>query len=100
MYDFSEFFKAGAENGPVVLALVVGLTTFLGQFGIEGKWQKLAALILGVIFGGALQIAALALPGDFSGWFGLVCYGLVMGLTASGAYDTAKKLLAGSHPEG
>ena len=93
MFDFSEFFKAGSENGPIVLAVVVGLTSFAGDFGVSGKWQKLTALLIGLVFGGLFQVASLGTPGSLAEWFSVAIYGLLMGLTATKGYDTAKTLL-------
>ena len=93
MYDFTSFFSAVAENGVFVLAAVIGLTTFVGEFGVEGKWKKLSALLIGLVFGGCFQVAALGTPDSFAGWFSIVMYGIIMGLTASGLYDTGKKLM-------
>ncbi len=94
MFDFSKFFEAVASNGPIVVLVVLGLVTFYGKMGIQGRTQLVSALATGLVFGGAFMIAALGLPATFAGWFSVVIYGLMMGLVASGIYDTGKELMA------
>ena len=92
MYDFTNFFQAAKENGVFVLGIVIGLNTILGAFSVKGKWQLLSGLLLGLVFGGLFQIAGLGTPVDFAQWFSVVAYGLIMGLTSVGLYETAKKI--------
>jgi len=91
-FDFSEFFKVAQENGGYVLAMVIGYNTILGMFGVAGKWQALSGLLLGIIIGGAFQVAGLGVPQSFAAGFAIFAYGSLMGLAAIGLYETGKKI--------
>jgi len=93
MFDFSVFFTASVKNGPLVVLIVLSLVTLLGKFGVKGQAQLASALIIGLITGGAFNIASLGMPVGFAGWFSTVMYGLMMGITASLGYETAKDLV-------
>ena len=92
MWDFTNFFLAAKENGLFVLGIVIGLNTIFGAFGVKGKWQLLSGLLLGLVVGVLFQIAGLGTPANFAQWFSVVAYGLIMGLTAVGLFETGKKL--------
>ena len=70
---------------PAILALV----QLSKSFGISGKWATLLAVVLGVI----LQVAEYTVSGDVSasGWYQAAATGLILGLSAAGLYDTAKR---------
>ena len=93
VFDFGKFFEASAQNGPLVVIIVLGLVTLLGKFGVKGHAQTGSALGLGLLFGGAFNIAALGLPVGFAAWFSTVMYGLMMGLATSLGYDAGKELV-------
>ena len=72
----------------VIVPLVIGVTEFVKQFGVTGKWSRLFAMVLGLAIGGLVVAAALdVLPG----WAGIaiviVLGGLLAGLAATGLYD-------------
>lgn len=90
--DISQFANDSLNGVPIIL-VVMGLTTLLQEIGVQGMWQRISSLVIGLLFGGAYQYAV-SPPSDFAGWLGLVVYGLAMGLTATGLYETAKKLVA------
>ena len=92
MPDISEFFKISAATAPFVILAVLGLVTWFGKLGVTGKWQLVTAMVLGLIFGGGLLVAIMGLPIAFSGWFAIILYGTLLGLFASGIYDTGKKI--------
>ena len=76
----------------VVVPLVIGVTEFVKQFGVTGKWSRLFAMLLGLAIGGLVVAAALeVLPG----WAGIaiviVLGGLLAGLAATGLYDLQNK---------
>jgi Flp pilus assembly pilin Flp len=93
MFDFTVFFEASGKSGPLVVLIVLGLVTYLGKLGVKGRWQLISGMLIGLIFGGAFTIAALGLPSTFSGWFSTVMYGLMLGLVASGIYETGKEVV-------
>jgi hypothetical protein len=94
MFDFTKFFQAIPENAVIVVLIVLGLVTFLGKLGVRGKWQLISGMLIGIAFGGAFMIAALGVPMSFAGWFSVIMYGLMLGLTASGVYEAGKDLIA------
>lgn len=98
--DFSTFFKAAADNAPWVLFVVLGLVTFYGKVGVSGKAQLFSALGTGLVIGGLFMCASLGFPKDFTGWFEVIIYGLAMGLTAAGVYETGKKLVNAPKAQG
>ena len=88
--DFSNAIVAGI---PLVL-VVIGLVEWLKRFGVQGAALNVASLLIGLVAGIAYQIS-IAMPGDFSGWFGAAIYGLALGLVASGLYDAGKSIASG-----
>jgi len=82
-------------NGIPLVLVVIGLVYAAGEkFGVNGKWQFLLSLGIGLILGGGYQLATVGPGVGFAGWFGIIVYGLFMGLIASMLYDSAKDLLA------
>jgi len=69
---------------------VIGLVEYIKSLGVQGQILKAVSMGVGVLFGGGYQIAAIGVPADFAGWFGLVVYGIALGLVASGIYDAVK----------
>ena len=66
---------------PAILALV----ELAKSFGIKGKWATLLAVILGVFLNWSTWYF-----GD-TAWYPVVATGLILGLSAAGLYDTAKR---------
>lgn len=68
---------------------VVALTNLVKQFGVVGKWSMLAALVLGIV----LNLAAWSSGAAFVGadWFTVAATGAMVGLGASGLYDSTGK---------
>ena len=81
-------------NGIPLLVIIIGLVEFAKKFGVSGKASVAVAMVLGVAFGVAFQLQGGA-PVDCAGWFGIVVYGLGLGLTSCGLYDVGKKCLGG-----
>ena len=82
-------------NGIPLVLVLLGLVYAAGEkFKIQGKWQFLLSLGLGMIFGIGYQMSVSGPDVGYAGWFGFVVYGLFLGLLASWLYDTAKDLLA------
>lgn len=85
-----------ALGGVPITIVVLGLTAYAGNF-VSGKAQLIAALLIGLIVGGAYYVGVQnALPSDIQGWISMVVYGLGWGVVASGVYDTGKKLVGKS----
>jgi len=67
----------------LLIAVVVGLTEIIKQFGVDKKYLPIASLILGVLvgvfyLGGSLEEN--------------IMYGVIIGLSASGLFDQSKIL--------
>jgi len=89
----TDLIRTAEANSASLVGLVMALTTIAGMFGLAGKTQLGFALTLGILLGGGAQIAEIGVPIDFAGWFALLIYGLVVGASAVGVYETGKKLL-------
>lgn len=82
-----------AVGGISVALLIVGVVEAIKEFGVNGKWSKLAALLLGVFFYGLAQgidqglIPTVAVP--YIEWGVTAIAG---GLAAMGYYDLAKRM--------
>ena len=92
MFDVREFLQAAAMNAAILTPLTLAIVTYLGKLGVAGKAQLAASMLVGAALGVSAQIASLGVPQDFAGWFALVLFGLVPGLTASGVYETGSHL--------
>ena len=88
-------FSSAVVNGIPLVLLIAGLVAFAKTMGMQGKALTILSAVLGVTFGGALQISTAGVPVDFPGWFGLIVYGLGLGVVTSGMYDLIKRDLAG-----
>jgi hypothetical protein len=90
--DFFEVLTtATVANGVPVILVVLGLTQLTEKLGVKGRWQLLAAVMIGLIFGAGYQLTV-AVPADVAGWFGVVIFGIAMGLAASGIYEVGMKM--------
>jgi hypothetical protein len=94
MFDFTKMFQAIPENASIVVLVVLGMVTFLGKLGVKGIAQLVSSMLLGILFGAGFMIAVLGVPTVFAGWFSLLIYGLMLGLVASGIYETGKEITA------
>jgi hypothetical protein len=83
--DFSSYVVAGV---PLVF-VVLGLVEFVKRLGLEGNWLIVVSVLIGVGLGIGYQ-CSIAVPVGFSGWFGVVIFGVALGLVASGIYDAVK----------
>ena len=82
-----------AVAGVPLLFVVIGLVQWSKQLGLAGKALIGASMGIGLVLGGGFQIATAGLPADFGQWFGVVLYGLGLGVVASGVYDAAEKVI-------
>lgn len=87
----------------VATGAVIGLVYWIkATWSLEGKQVNIVSMILGVSFGGLYQLAQIVkgnpLPTDWVGWLVLFINvfvaGVIMGLTASGLYNTGKEVTA------
>lgn len=74
-------------NGINFLVLVFGLVEFSKKLNVRGKALTVLSMMLGTVAGVAYQLAQMY-P-EFGKWFGVVVFGLAVGLAASGIYDFA-----------
>ena len=89
MSDFTSLLVGGIP----LMIVIFGLVEFSKSLGLTGKALTVFSLILGLLFGIAYQIAASGVPVGFAGWFGILVYGLALGLVTSGFYDFADSRL-------
>ena len=82
--------------GVLILPLIVGLVEFAKDYGIEGKWSRLFAVALGLLFGGLwYAINQGIIPEAAMPWIGIPVFGLAFGLGAAGLYDLGKRFAFG-----
>ena len=96
MTDLSSLLVAGVP----FLFIVFGLVEFVKKLGLSGKWLILVSMLIGMILGMAYQVSISGLPATFAARFGVTCFGLVIGLTASGIYDFLSKRFPTTEPKG
>jgi len=91
MFDISEFLKLSVPAAIFLVPVVMALVTGLGETFpvVNGRWQFLASLALGLLLGGPL-FWVLTEPVTPGGWLAVVLFGLTCGLTASGRYNTQR----------
>lgn len=85
-----DFADVSVKGIPLVL-VVLGLVAYLGKLGVKGKAQLISSMLIGLVLGAGYQLSQ-SVPAGYSGWFGVVIYGLGLGLVASGIYETGMKM--------
>jgi hypothetical protein len=85
-------------GGIPLLIVIFGLVEFSKSFGLKGHWLTVVSMLLGLLFGTAYQISKTGTPRSFAEWFGLVVFGLALGLITSGFYDFADKRMPKTGP--
>lgn len=93
---FYEMLKAVFENAAIagvpLLLFVFGFTQWLkGTFTLAGRAVRIASMAVGVFFGVGYQLTV-ATPATIGAWFGVLVFGIGLGLVASGAYDAADQI--------
>lgn len=83
--DFSD----AIVNGIPLVFVIAGLVQFAKKLNLKGEACTALSLGLGVVFGIAYQVQA-GLPATLGDWFGVIVYGLALGITTSGLYDVMK----------
>ena len=74
-------------SGVPLMIVIFGLVEFSKSLGVAGRWLTVLSLLLGFLFGLAYQLATGGFPAEFAGWFGVIVFGLALGLVTSGFYD-------------
>jgi hypothetical protein len=97
-----EYFGAMVSGVPLLL-VVMGLVEWFKAQGVIGKTLGYISMAVGLLLGGGFMVTQTRPPlGDwwtgYVYWFGVVIYGLGMGIVASGLYDLVKKILAPKAP--
>lgn len=86
----------------VATGAVIGLVYWIkSTWNLEGKSVNIVSMILGIFFGGLYQLVQIArgnpMPTEWVGWLtvflNVVVAGIIMGLTASGLYNTDKEIM-------
>ena len=83
--DFSQYLVAGVP----LIFVVLGLVQWVKSLGLTGNAVKVVSLVIGLLLGIGYQLSV-AMPVGFAGWFGVIVFGLALGLVASGIYDVVK----------
>jgi len=73
--------------GVPLLAVVFGLVEFTKKLGLTGEKLTVVSMVTGLLLGVGYQISVSGLPVEFGAWFGVVVFGLAIGLAASGIYN-------------
>jgi len=84
-------FTDAVLNGIPLLPVIIGLVEYSKKFGAQGVVCDALSMGLGVTFGLLYQLSTGGLPTDLGGWFGVVLYGLALGLTSSGVWAVITK---------
>lgn len=83
------------ENLPVTAAslmvVVLGLVQWIKQtFTVSGRFVRGISMVVGVVLGILYQLS-LAKVTSMGEWFGIVIFGIGVGIAASGVYDVNKE---------
>ena len=84
-------FSQAIVNGIPLILVIWGLIAFAKAMGVSGKWLTGLSMSFGLALGAAYQVSTHGLPVGFAGWFGVLIYGLGLGIVASGLYDVVKR---------
>jgi len=80
-----------AIGSVLVIPLVLGLVQFFKKFGLDGNWNIVASVLLGIFFGGiAYGIDQSLLPALWIPYIKWAVFALSVGLGAGGLYDVGK----------
>lgn len=63
---------------------------WLGKAGVKGTWQLVSSLLIGLLLGGGLGFVSLGMQVAVIPVGASILYGLGIGLSASGVYDSFK----------
>lgn len=81
--------------GVAVVPLVLGIVEFMKDYGVTGRWSRLLAVVLGIIFGfGVYADAQGMIPEVVKPWVYATAFALSMGLAIPGLYDYSKRAVS------
>jgi hypothetical protein len=84
-------FESLAIGGVLVMPLVLGLVQFAKKFGLDGIWNIVVAVGLGIFFGGiAFGIEEGLIAAAWVPYIKWVVFALSVGLGTGGLYDVGK----------
>ena len=66
---------------------ILGLVNLAKQWGVQGRWSALLAVLLGVAVALAEYVTAAQVIITAQGVYSAVATGLILGLSAAGLYD-------------
>lgn len=89
-FDIINFLKTAAIALPALLTIVMPIVTLIGKFGVSGKPQLIASLLVGLVLG-ILTMYFTISPASAVAWFSTCLFGLLVGLAASGCYEVLKE---------
>ena len=74
---------------------ILGLVNLAKQWGVQGRWSALLAVLLGVAVALAEYVTAAQVIITAQGVYSAVATGLILGLSAAGLYDATATASAG-----
>ena len=74
---------------------ILGLVNLAKQWGVQGRWSALLAVLLGVAVALAEYVTAAQVIITAQGVYSAVATGLILGLSAAGLYDATATAAAG-----
>ncbi len=83
-------------GGIVLLPIVFGLVEFVKKLKVEGNILTFISMGIGTLLGGLYQLVQL--HPEYVPYFGVLVYGLGVGLAACGLYDFSKQFRPQSPP--
>lgn len=102
--DFISFAKVAVQGVPL-LFVIMGVVEWFKRFKkadgsprFEGNTILIISMVWGLIIGSGYMVTVTRPPaGDwwtvYVYWFGVIVYGIAMGLIASGLYDVIKNII-------
>lgn len=95
--QLADYFGAMVKGIPLLL-IVAGVVEYIKKAGLTGNKLLFASMGVGLVFGGGWVITQERPPlGDawtiYVYWFGVMVYGVGLGLVASGLFDMIRGIL-------
>lgn len=80
-------------GGIPIILIVFAIVEEVKAWGVDGNILRVVSIVVGFALAVLAQLQG-GLPTDLSGWLVTVVYGVIYGLSASGAYDFMKARIA------